>query len=94
MGRRRLSRAGCARHPMAPMLTGIRAYGAWVRGEFELAVRLAEETRELESRLSVFPSGLVGRVFANVLYLVGEPTKGHAEALRQIELAEESGNRS
>src|SRR6202020_1556615 len=59
-----------------------------------LAVQLAEETRQLESRLSVFPSGLAERTFANVLYLVGEPTKGHAEALRQIELAEESGNPS
>src|SRR5580698_2835574 len=85
---------GALDHPLAPMLTGIRAYGAWVRGEFDLAVQLAEETRQLERRLSVFPSGLAERTFANVLYLVGEPTKGHAEALRQIELAEESGNRS
>ncbi len=85
---------GALEHPLAPMLTGIRAYGAWVRGEFDLAVQLAEETRQLERRLSVFPSGLAERTFANVLYLVGEPTKGHAEALRQIELAEESGNRS
>ena len=85
---------GALDHPLAPMLTGIRAYGAWVRGEFDLAVQLAEETRQLERRLSVFPSGLAERTFANVLYLVGEPMKGHAEALRQIELAEESGNRS
>ena len=85
---------GALDHPLAPMLTGIRAYGAWVRGEFDLAVQLAEETRQLESRLSVFPSGLAERTFANVLYLVGEPTRGHAEALRQIELAEESGNPS
>ena len=42
-------------HPLVPMLTGIRAYGAWVRGEFDLAVQLAEETRQLERRLSVFP---------------------------------------
>jgi hypothetical protein len=57
-------------HPLAPMLTGIRAYGAWVRGEFDLAVQLAEETRQLERQLSVFPSGLAERTFANVLYLV------------------------
>ena len=85
---------GALDHPLAPMLTGIRAYGAWVRGEFDLAVQLAEETRQLERRLSVFPSGLAERTFANVLYLVGESMKGHAEALRQIELAEESGSRS
>ena len=85
---------GALEHPLAPMLTGIRAYGAWVRGEFDLAVQLAEETRQLESQLSVFPSGLAERTFANVLYLVGEPTRGNAEALRQVELAEDSGNPS
>ena len=85
---------GALDHPLAPLLTGIRAYGAWVRGEFELAVELAEETRRLEGQLSVFPSGLAERTFANVLYLVGDPPNAHAEALHQIELAEESGNRS
>ncbi|MGA3147473.1 MAG: winged helix-turn-helix domain-containing protein [Acidimicrobiales bacterium] len=85
---------GALDHPLAPMLTGIRAYGAWVRGEFDLAIRLAGETRNLEQRLSVFPSGLAERTFANVLYLVGDFTTGHAEVIRQIELAEESGNPS
>ena len=85
---------GALDHPLAPMLTGMRAYGAWVRGEFDLAVRLAEETRHLEHQLSVFPSGLAERTLANVLYIVGDSTTGHAEGLRQIELAEESGNRS
>lgn len=85
---------GALDHPLAPMLTGIRAYGAWVRGEFDLAIELAEETRRLERQLSVFPSGLAERTFANVLYIVGDSTKGHAEGLRQIELAAESGNRS
>ncbi len=81
-------------HPLAPMLTGMRAYGAWVRGEFDLAERLAEETRRLEHQLSVFPSGLAERTLANVLYIVGDSMTGHAEGLRQIELAEESGNPS
>ena len=85
---------GALDHPLAPLLTGMRAYGAWVRGEFDLAVRLAKETRRLEDQLSVFPSGLAERTLANVLYIVGDSTTGHAEGLRQIELAEESGNRS
>ena len=85
---------GALDHPLAPTLTGMRAYGAWVRGEFELAVQLAEDTRRLETRLSVFPSGLAERTLANVLYIVGQSASGHAEGLRQIELAEESGNRS
>ena len=59
---------GALEHPLAPMLTGIRAYGAWVRGEFEIAIQLAEETRRLERRLSVFPSGLAERTLGNVLY--------------------------
>ena len=94
MGRLRLPRPGALDHPLAPLLTGIRAYGAWVRGEFDLAVRLAEETRHLEHQLSVFPSGLAERTLANVLYIVGDSMTGHAEAIRQIELADESGNRS
>jgi len=85
---------GALDHPLAPTLTGMRAYGAWVRGEFGLAIQLAEETRRLEHQLSVFPSGLAERTLANVLYIVGDSMTGHAEALRQIELAEESGNRS
>jgi predicted ATPase len=85
---------GALDHPLAPMLTGIRAYGAWVRGDFDLAVQLAEETRRLERQLSVLPSGLAERTLANVLYIVGDSPNAHAEALRQIELAEESGNRS
>ena len=40
---------GALDHPLAPLLTGMRAYGAWVRGEFDLAVSLAEETRRLEA---------------------------------------------
>jgi predicted ATPase len=85
---------GALDHPLAPTLTGMRAYGAWVRGEFGLAVELAEETRRLEDELSVFPSGLAERTLANVSYIAGDAMTGHDEALRQIELAEESGNRS
>jgi predicted ATPase/DNA-binding winged helix-turn-helix (wHTH) protein len=88
------STPGALDHPLAPTLTGMRAYGAWVRGEFELATRLAEETRHLEHRLPMFPSGLAERTLGNVLYIIGDPVTGQAEGLRQIELAEESGNRS
>jgi predicted ATPase/DNA-binding winged helix-turn-helix (wHTH) protein len=85
---------GALDHPLAPMLTGMRAYGAWVRGEFDLALQLAEETRQLEQRLSVFPSGLAERTFGNALLIVGDPRRSTAEARRQVELADESGNRS
>ena len=85
---------GALDHPLAPLLTGMRAYGAWVRGEFDLAVSLAEETRRLEQVLSVPPTGLAERVLANVLYIVDRSDLGNIEAARQIELAEASGNAS
>jgi predicted ATPase/DNA-binding winged helix-turn-helix (wHTH) protein len=81
-------------HPLAPLLTGMRAYGAWVRGEFDLAVSLAEETRRLEHDLSVVPTGLAERVLGNVLYLVDRSELGNVESARQVELAEASGNDS
>jgi predicted ATPase len=81
-------------HRLAPLLTGMRAYGAWVRGEFDLAVALAEETRNLERALEVAPCGLAERVLANVLYIVGRSDLGHAEGMRQVEIAEESGDPS
>ena len=81
-------------HPLAPELTGMRAYGAWVRGEFDLAVSLAEATRRLEHDLSVAPSGLAERVLANVLYIVDQSDLGNVQAARQVELAEASGNDS
>ena len=85
---------GALDHPLAPTLTGMRAYGAWVRGEFDLAIQLAEETRRLERAALGLPQRSGGTNPANVLYIVGDAMTGHAEALRQIELAEESGNRS
>jgi predicted ATPase/DNA-binding winged helix-turn-helix (wHTH) protein len=85
---------GALEHPLVPLLTGMRAYGAWVRGEFDLAVALAEETRALEQVLSVPPSGLAERVLGNVLYIVDRSDLGNIEAARQAELAEASGNES
>jgi hypothetical protein len=85
---------GALEHPLAPLLTGMRAYGAWVRGEFDVAVSLAEETRRLEQVLSVAASGLAERVFANVLYIIDRSDLGNVEAARQIELAEATGNDS
>jgi len=93
------SEAACALregtdHPLHPLIAGVHAYGAWVRGEYETAVALARAAREEEEERGVAPSGLVERVLANVLYTVGQFEDGMAEAARQIEIAEESGNRS
>jgi hypothetical protein len=77
-------------HPLAPMLTGVRAYGAWVRGEFELAVTLAHETRALEDALGVEPSGLAERALGNTLLVLNDDVGAFHAAERQVELAEAS----
>src|SRR5580704_4837727 len=78
-------------HPLAPLLTGVRAYGAWVRGEFELAVALAHETRALEEGLGVEPSGLAERALGNTLSVLNDDVGAFQAAERQVELAEASG---
>jgi hypothetical protein len=83
---------GAQEHPLVPLLTGMRAYGAWVRGDFELAMALAGETRRLEAVLATAPSGLAERVLANILFVFeGDEDAGRRQVARQIELADESG---
>jgi predicted ATPase/DNA-binding winged helix-turn-helix (wHTH) protein len=83
-----------AQHRLYPIVTGMSAYGAWVRGEFESAVTLARSARDAEGALGSDPSGLTERVLANVLYATGDIEGGMVEGLRQIEVAESSGNDS
>ena len=85
---------GALEHPLAPLLTGMRAYGFWVRGEFDLALSLAEESRRLERALMVAPTGLAERVLGNVLYIIDRSEPGNVAGMRQLELAEASGNES
>lgn len=80
--------------PAYPLLLGVRAYGAWVRGEFEAALTLAREGRERERQLGVEPSGLIERVLANVLSTIGQIDAGLDEMRAQLALAEASGNPS
>ena len=89
-----LQASGASDHEGVALLTGMHAYGAWVRGEFELAVSLADETRRLEAGNRVFPSGLAERVYGNVLYMLDRSDLGNLEAARQVELAEQSGSES
>lgn len=69
-------------------------YGAWVRGEYDTAVAVALAARAEEQRSGAVPSGLVERTLANVFLTAGRVDEGMIEAAGQIELAEESGNRS
>ena len=81
-------------HPLRPVLTALRAYGAYVRGEFESALGLAAAADDDERAQGLDPSGLAGRVRGNVLYLVGHVDEGRAECSRLVETATESGNPS
>lgn len=81
---------GGAAHHLHPVITGVRAYGAWVRGEFDAAVSIARSTRLAEDASGIAPSGLVERVLANVLYATDDVEAGLIEGARLIELAEES----
>jgi hypothetical protein len=76
------------------LVSGIQAYGAWVRGEYDAAVVLARAIREVEERRGLVPSGLVERVLGNVLLVRGDAEVGMAEVYRMIDLAEASGRAS
>src|SRR6202034_2576068 len=77
---------GVLDQPLAPLLTGVRAYGAWVRGEFELSVALAQETRTLEDALGVEPSGLAERAVADTLLVLNDDVGAFHASERQVEL--------
>lgn len=88
------SRLASGEHRLHPVLTGVQAYGAWVRGEFEMALSLAYAARAAESAQGLAPSGLVERVLANVLCTDGQIEPGMVEMARQVDVAEASGNDS
>lgn len=81
-------------HPLHPMITGVRAYGAFVRGEFDAALTLAHSARCTDAASGLEPSGLTERVLANVLCTMGEYDLGLIEIARQLEIAERSGDDS
>ncbi|CAN5466505.1 hypothetical protein BH23ACT3_BH23ACT3_09640 [soil metagenome] len=86
--------AGPDDHALGAVVTAMRAYGAWIRGEFETALSLARSARMIEETAGLPPSGLVERVLANVHYALGQHELGLAENLRLIGLMEESGDHS
>lgn len=83
---------GADSHPLLPLLTAIQGYGAFVRGDNELALALGYQARADEQRLGLEPSGLVERVLGNVLVMAGSVTEGLREADQLLALAEASGN--
>ncbi len=81
-------------HYLYPTAMAIQAYGAWVRGEFEAALEYARRAMDLEHEMQVVPRGLAERVLANVLFVQGDTDGGIQAIVRQLGLAEESGNES
>jgi predicted ATPase/DNA-binding winged helix-turn-helix (wHTH) protein len=81
-------------HELHPLVSGVAAYGAWVRGEYDKALSVARAVREVEERRGLVPSGLAERVLANVLFAVGGVEEGHGETTRQLAIAEASGDGS
>jgi predicted ATPase/DNA-binding winged helix-turn-helix (wHTH) protein len=86
--------AGGSEHPAYPVVLGVRAYGAFCRGEFDRSLELAGAAKEAERALGVEPVGLAERVRANVYYAIDELDHGIAENADLIEVAEASGNDS
>jgi hypothetical protein len=82
---------GRARDARFPAVTGMRAYGAWVRGDFDAAMELAQVARAAERSAGLAPSGLAERVLANVMSTVGQIGPATTEMARMVEIAEESG---
>lgn len=81
-------------HSLHSTMTAIRAYGAWVRGEFDVAVLMAYAARVEEEAHVVTPSGIVERVLGNVLCTIGDIEPGMVEMARMVAVAEASGNDS
>jgi predicted ATPase len=86
--------AGVEEHELAPTLTGMRGYRAWLRGEFDTALRLAAAAEAEEARRDARPSGLAQRVQANVLFAQGDVERGMSSIDRQYEIADAQGNKS
>jgi predicted ATPase/DNA-binding winged helix-turn-helix (wHTH) protein len=83
-----------ADHPLAATLLALRGYGAFVRGEFEEALALADAAAGLAHDSSAAVAGLVERVRANASYLLGDVAAGRAACATMITAADESGNPS
>lgn len=79
---------GAAEHPLYPVVLGVRAYGAFARGEFDNALELAAAGAAAERDLGVTPSGLIERVRSNVFLAIDEIPRALAEIECMVAAAE------
>ncbi|MBK5288301.1 MAG: NACHT domain-containing protein [Acidimicrobiia bacterium] len=67
---------GADAHPRFPVVVAVAAYGAFVRGDLERAIELAERAVAAAERLGVDGSGLAERSMGNALFYLGEEARG------------------
>lgn len=66
------SMPGFNEHQRAPLVIAVAAYGAFVRGDLEAAIRLAEQAVAIGGLLGTASSGLAERALGNALFYQGE----------------------
>jgi predicted ATPase/DNA-binding winged helix-turn-helix (wHTH) protein len=81
-------------HPLGPTVTALRSYGAFVRGEFDAALALADAAADDQRSPGTTALGLVERVRVNVHFMMGDHDEAEAASQRLIAVADESGNPS
>ena len=63
---------GAEQHPRLPVVIAVAAYGAFVRGDLDAAIRLAEEAVAAADRLGTDSSGLAERALGNAVFYEGD----------------------
>jgi hypothetical protein len=85
---------GAPDHRLHPHMLAIQGYSAWVRGEYDLARRLAEESLAEAEAAGTERSTTPYRVLGNVAYQLGDPDTGVLNTGRMLEVATELGDPS
>ena len=83
---------GVEQHPRAPVVIAITAYGAFVRGDLEAAIRLADQALATAEDLGTDSSGLAERTLANAVFYEGDMKSGVAWMERMVESARATGS--
>jgi tetratricopeptide (TPR) repeat protein len=80
-----------ADHPLRPTALAVVGYGAFVRGELDRAVEIADQAVDLRQRLGVESCGLPERVLGNALFYQGRREAAVEWITRMVEVAHTSG---
>jgi predicted ATPase len=79
-------------HPRAPVVLAVAAYGAFVRGDLEAAVDLAERAIETGDRLGTTSSGLAERSLGNAHFYQGRIDEALGWMDRMVASARDGGS--